>query len=1369
MSESRYIFLSYRSSEADFALKLAADLKNAGVNLWMDRLDINPGDDWRKSLERAVYNCAAVISILSPAYVASKYCQRELARADRLGRPVFPVLLGSIAESDWPLEIERQQFIDFSTWEDEATYNKQLHRLVDILKEKFAAQISVVPDPQTQYLTNLTAEIEAHRGLSEYLELSTEADKWLNRDLIRPEPDSLKFWSGHTTLTLLEPTNIQHLRAYRKRIFKQIDELLEKYPRIILIGDPGIGKTSTLRRLVLDAIYAYQVVLSDTPLPLLLDLIDWDDSETLDDFVRAAWPLDTDPIKLLGRGQITLYVDGLSEMGGARAEKIQRLREWLHSENAPQRVIMTCRTEDQDAHFSLGLPVVQIGYMDRSQIERFAVNYLGEELGQIFLTHILPRNSWEERHKQHLYQLARDPFLLGGMILAHKSSQHGDLPDNLGMLMQRVVSEIWEREYGQTDIPQTSFEELETALSDLAHAMIEDDASVYVPYSYAIENIGSDVLLEAARKIHVIECRGGHVRFAQQKFQDYFAAVALARKGISAFLSSPTLTTGGQYVPGKWDSAIIMYSGLTYNPDETLLEIANYNPFLALECISRGANASELTIEPIIGKLIQIANTRENDARVATAGILARINHELATPILLEAMRDGSWDVRWAATLTLQDIDIPVLSGLTDVLWELEHDIQDAADMAVHHLGPSALPTLLKLLQSDTWKMRRSAAWALGRVRDEAAVPGLVQMLYDEDNLVSTEAAAALGDIKDEAAIPWLIQALNHASWRVRKAAAHSLGHIGKPAFSGLIDTLNSADEDVRRLVIDTLKESYDPTVTSALLEATHHPNVEVRAAAVDALKGRPDAAVVERLRECLADQSRIRWSRKRICDIAAHVLATIDTPDARIVVEQWQKDGVPLNPKHKHLTPKTSADQAKTRLKRITRNLGETEAAHRSAPGRLPAEPDWTARRQSVLALKDQTTSTETLSRLRSALDDPAFQVRLAAVETLAAIGSSAALDHLASALRDDDQTVVEAVCDKLREVGKAGVPALSQLLTSEDINIRARVIQLLGEIGDGSAIPHLMPLIDSAETIPQTGESISELAARVLNILSAPRTPTAPAVQPTVTPITEEPTVPKADVPLIVDKHREILTELLASLRRSNWGQREDTAKALREYARTLHGTRDPHICEQLSAAMTDSDWVVRWAVAEALAWIGDPAAVPVLINALNDKNWMVRIAATRALLEIGDKAATIPITRLLSDQNSTVREAAAEALGKLGDSAAIPYLTKALQDKEAFVRLAATVSLSHVTDPTNIKSLLSALKDADSHVRWAAVQSLIDRGNDQAVPALIELLEDNEGPYWEDQKICDLAVAALRRINSPEAQKAVEGWHPKRVRQG
>jgi hypothetical protein len=60
MSEGRHVFLSYRSTERPFALKLAAALRNTGVQLWVDCLPegIRPGDDWPRALEEALNTCA---------------------------------------------------------------------------------------------------------------------------------------------------------------------------------------------------------------------------------------------------------------------------------------------------------------------------------------------------------------------------------------------------------------------------------------------------------------------------------------------------------------------------------------------------------------------------------------------------------------------------------------------------------------------------------------------------------------------------------------------------------------------------------------------------------------------------------------------------------------------------------------------------------------------------------------------------------------------------------------------------------------------------------------------------------------------------------------------------------------------------------------------------------------------------------------------------------------------------------------------------------------------------------------------------------------------------------------------------------------
>jgi TIR domain len=229
MSDERHIFLSYRSIEADFALKLAADLKNAGVNLWMDRLDgIRGGDDWRRQIEDALSpdHCALMIAALSPEYLNADYCRNELARADRLKIPFLPALLYPVP--DIPIQIERLQYILFCqqdksgklerTWRETDLYDSALQNLLKALP---AAQKGAVPDAETQYLTSLISELESRKGVLEYVELSAQADAPKEPDPIRPEPCREDEWAAGFSLLAERPVGarrvLQAVGVYSKK------------------------------------------------------------------------------------------------------------------------------------------------------------------------------------------------------------------------------------------------------------------------------------------------------------------------------------------------------------------------------------------------------------------------------------------------------------------------------------------------------------------------------------------------------------------------------------------------------------------------------------------------------------------------------------------------------------------------------------------------------------------------------------------------------------------------------------------------------------------------------------------------------------------------------------------------------------------------------------------------------------------------------------------------------------------------------------------------------------------------------------------------------------------------------------------------
>ena len=119
-----HVFLSYRSLERAFALRLAAVLHGHGIRVWVDCLPkgLKIGDDWPQGLAEAIDSCRCMIAVISPAYVKSEVCLNELSRAKQRGRPVFPVLLEQVQPNDWPLVLQRVQYADFTAWQNPGSF-----------------------------------------------------------------------------------------------------------------------------------------------------------------------------------------------------------------------------------------------------------------------------------------------------------------------------------------------------------------------------------------------------------------------------------------------------------------------------------------------------------------------------------------------------------------------------------------------------------------------------------------------------------------------------------------------------------------------------------------------------------------------------------------------------------------------------------------------------------------------------------------------------------------------------------------------------------------------------------------------------------------------------------------------------------------------------------------------------------------------------------------------------------------------------------------------------------------------------------------------------------------------------------------------
>ena len=111
------VFLSYAADDAHVAEKLAKLLEEDGINVWLDKAAIKPGDNWVAAITNAIQNTTTFIPIISSASSRSHYISSEIATAIAAKsqdprRKIIPVLIDR--DSTIPSFIDQYQYLDLS-------------------------------------------------------------------------------------------------------------------------------------------------------------------------------------------------------------------------------------------------------------------------------------------------------------------------------------------------------------------------------------------------------------------------------------------------------------------------------------------------------------------------------------------------------------------------------------------------------------------------------------------------------------------------------------------------------------------------------------------------------------------------------------------------------------------------------------------------------------------------------------------------------------------------------------------------------------------------------------------------------------------------------------------------------------------------------------------------------------------------------------------------------------------------------------------------------------------------------------------------------------------------------------------------------
>lgn len=88
------VFLSHLSKSKDKALRLKQCLGTWGVHLFVAHEDIHPTLEWQREIVRALRGMDAFISLHTPGFSSSIWCQQEVGFAIARGVPIIAIRMG---------------------------------------------------------------------------------------------------------------------------------------------------------------------------------------------------------------------------------------------------------------------------------------------------------------------------------------------------------------------------------------------------------------------------------------------------------------------------------------------------------------------------------------------------------------------------------------------------------------------------------------------------------------------------------------------------------------------------------------------------------------------------------------------------------------------------------------------------------------------------------------------------------------------------------------------------------------------------------------------------------------------------------------------------------------------------------------------------------------------------------------------------------------------------------------------------------------------------------------------------------------------------------------------------------------------------
>ncbi len=475
-----------------------------------------------------------------------------------------------------------------------------------------------------------------------------------------------------------------------------VDDLraaVREHQRVILLGAPGSGKTTTLWRMVHDYATAARGD-AQMPLPVFVPLSGYTDDEPFEVYLgRHLGPLAPYVDTYRASGRLILLLDGLNEMPQAGyAERVRRIQEALdRCADRNEIAVVTCRPLDYVVKLKR-LQKVEVAPLDMERIRAFLCNYLGDATGErlfwcmagdkvrelwetwwrdggtweaFWTTDEMPDSpGWKYSRKRRwqrlreelppLLAMGRTPYLLL-MTAQVYAGAGGRLPRNRAQMFRAFVDTLLGREKERHPQGWIDIKHQKEALSALAYALqAERGRGTTVEREWAAEQLCRAVprcdperILYLMTSATLLDADEVTVRFYHQLLQEYFAAREMGKRVEAGESLTRYWSPDRWWEPSGWEETTILMTGMAEDATRFLERLIQVNPVVAARCLIEGNPEADDRVEQSIASVLieaMTGSTAPAEARTHTGRALAKLGDPRPGVGLRD---DGLPDIVW--------------------------------------------------------------------------------------------------------------------------------------------------------------------------------------------------------------------------------------------------------------------------------------------------------------------------------------------------------------------------------------------------------------------------------------------------------------------------------------------------------------------------------------------------------------------------------------------------------------------------------------------------------------------------------------------------------------------------------------------------